>query len=215
MKRAVEKPTVDEHGREVHPAWGMIGAFRTQSTPGSVLFDSDIRHMNTVHLRIATGSRKRTLHRDHLMAERAFVEVEMSEAQWASLVSSMNVGDGVPCTIRRREDDLLVAGMPFESRLQESMDEVRTAAHDAAAAVAEAFAAYKAQKTVGNLRTLQAAIENMPANVEFAAKSLSEHSENVVQKARADIEAMAVAASERVGIEPSAVAGLLSEGEGS
>lgn len=212
MARATEQPTVNEYGQEQHPAWGMIGAFRVSHTPGAVLFDSDIRHSHTVRVRIATGTRKRDLHRDWLHADREFVEIEMSEAQWAAFVSSMNVGGGVPCTIRRREDDVLVPEMPFESRMQETMDEVRGAAHAAAAKVAEAFAAYSAKKTATNLRTLEYAIQNMPANVEYAAKSLTEHTENVVQKARADIEAMAVASAKRLGIEPTEmVAGLLGE----
>lgn len=212
MRRAIEQPTVNQYGHEQHPAWGMIGANRVTATPGSVLFDSDIRHSQTVVVRLATGTRKRDLHRDWLHAEREFVEVEMSEAQWASFVSSMNVGGGVPCTIRRRESDMLVPEMPFESRMQETMDEVRGAAHDAAAKVAEAFAAYSERKTAENLRALQAAIENMPANVEFAAKSLTRHTENVVQKARADIEAMTAAAARQMGIEPSAMVARLTEG---
>lgn len=214
MRRETEQPTTNEYGAEVHPAWGMIGAFRVSSTPGSVLFDSDIRHSHTVRVRVATGSRKRDLHRDWLHPEREFLEIEMSEAQWASFVSSMNIGSGVPCTIRRREDAVLVPDMPFESRMQETMDEVRVAADEAVAKVAEAFAVYSAHKTVTNLRSLEYAIKNMPANVEYAAKSLTEHTENVVQKARADIEATAVAAAKRLGIEPAEmVAGLLSDPE--
>jgi hypothetical protein len=214
-RRDIETPTTDERGYETHPAWGMIGAFRTQSTPGSVLYDSDIRHMNTVHIRLATGQRKRDLHRDWHGIDREFVEVELSEAQWASFVSSMGSGNGVPCTIRRREGDLLVPGMPFESRLAESMSEVRNAAEDAAAEVAAAFKTYSEHKTARNLRHLQAMIENMPANVEFAAKSLTEHAENVVQKSKADIEAAVVAHAKTLGVEASAlgVAGLLSAPE--
>lgn len=212
MRRVTEQPTVNEFGQEKHPAWGLIGASRVSSTPGAVLFDSDIRHSHTVRIRLSTGVRKRSLHRDWLGADRQVVEVEMSEAQWASFVSTMNVGDGVPCTIRRHEADVMPE-MPFESRMQASMDEVRGAAHDAAEKVAEAFAAYKEHKTADNLRTLQAMIENMPANVEFAAKSLTEHTENVVQKARADIEAMAVAKAEQLGLEPSEfIAGLIEGG---
>lgn len=204
MARETVRPTLNEYGHETHPAWGLISAHRGSvmgARGGAVLFDSDIAHQHTVTVRISTASRSRTLHRDHLMGERApFVEVEMSEAQWASFVSSMNAGEGVPCTIRRREHESMPE-VPFEPRLAESMDEARRAADKAAAEVAAAFAAYKAHKTAANLRSLQAAIENMPSNVKFAAKSLSEHAENVVQRARADIEAMVVAKAEQLGLD--------------
>lgn len=208
-------PTTDENGYEIHPAWAMIGASRVQSSPpGAALFDSDIRHQHTVMVRISTASRRRDLNRDWLHAEKEFVEVQMSEAQWASFVSSMNTGNGVPCTVRRREDDYDVPGVLYEPRLQESMNETREAADEAFNAVAEAFAAYEEKKNAANLRTLKYAIQNAPSNIEFAGKSLTEHAENVVQKARADIEAMVLAKADQLGIEPSDLGPLaLEEGD--
>lgn len=214
--REITDPTTNEYGAQTHPSWAMIGVSRVSSGPqGAVLFDSDIRHQHSVMVRISTASRKRDLNRDWLHAEREFVEVEMSEAQWASFVSSMNVGSGVPCTIRRREDEYIVPGAPFAPRLQESMDEVRDAAAQAAEAVSEAFAAYKAHKTAANLSTLQYAIANMPANITFAAKSLTEHAENVVQRARADIEAMVVSKAQQLGIDPADIGVAPQLGDGS
>lgn len=201
-KRETVDPTTNDHGYDEHPAWGMIGAYRVQvSPPGSTLFDSDIRHAHTVIVRLRKAERKRRLNHDHIVEGREFVEIEMSEAQWASFVSSMN-SSGVPCTIRRREDDVFVPEMPFEPRMKESMAEVRGAADKAAETVRAAFAVYAEKKNARNLRSLQAAIDNMPANVEFAAKSMTEHAENVVQRARADIEAMVTAKAAQLGLDP-------------
>lgn len=216
-RRVVTEPTRNQYGDETHPSWGMIGASRRSNGGGGAsLFDSDIRHQHTVAVRVSTASRRRDLNRDWLHPTQEFVEVEMSEAQWASFVSSMNVGSGVPCTIRRREGEYLVPEAPHEPRLQESMAEVRDAAERAAEKVSEAFAAYKAHKNAGNLRTLEAAIDNMPSNITFAASSLSEHAENVVQRTRADIEAMVVTKAQQLGLEPAdlgVTAPQLSEGE--
>jgi hypothetical protein len=121
------------------------------------------------------------------------MEWDMSMAQWGAFVSSFGDGTGVPATLRFLGDSGtrgIVPAAPFESRLAESHAEVREAGNRAAAAVAEAFAAYKEKKTAGNLRHLEAMIRNMPANMEFAASSLTKHVETVVTKARADIEAM-------------------------
>lgn len=201
-RRPVVAPTRNEWDREVHPAWGVIGASRVSAGPqGTALFDSDIRHQHTVVVRLATAERQRNLNRDWLGREKEFVEVEMSEAQWASFVSSMNSGNGVPCTIRRREREETPA-FPFAPRLQESMDEVRGAASKAAQEVAAAFAAYTEKKTAANLRALEVAIRNMPANIAYAAETLSEHTENVVQKARADVEAMVYSKAQQLGLDP-------------
>lgn len=205
MPREITEPTVDEHGYDEHPAFGLIGVSRVSNGGtggGAVLFDSDVTHAHTVRIRLHTAVRKRDLNRDWHGARRQMYEVEMSEAQWASFVSTVNSGDGVPCTIRFKEGEGEVDGLPYQPRLAESMREVRDAAEKAQREVAAAFAAYSEKKTAANLRTLEAAIRNMPANVTFAAKSLSEHAENVVQRSRADIEAMVNARAQQVGLEP-------------
>jgi hypothetical protein len=207
MAREVEEPTIvkrdEKWGDEwAHPAWAMIGASRV-SGGDAVLFDSDIRHNHYVVVRLRGATRRRSLHRDSLFAEsRApIVEVAMSEAQWASFVSSMNVGDGVACTLRYREGQS-IPGLPYESRLKESVDEVRGAADKALERVREAFAKVEEKPNKGNIRALRFAIEGMPNNMAFAAESLTEHTENVVQKARADIEAMVVSKAQQLGLEP-------------
>lgn len=208
MSRPVVPPDSNEHGDDVHPAFGLIGASRVStSAPGATLFDSDIRHNHTVIVRLYTASRNRNLSHDwmHPAGSRApFVEVEMSEAQWASFVSSMNTGHGVPCTIRRREDGEQ-PGLPYEPRLAQSMDEVREAADRMLEGIRKAFAAVEAKPTKANIRTLHFAIQNATPNVTFAAQSLNEHAENVVQRARADIEAMVLSKATQLGLDPSAM----------
>jgi hypothetical protein len=83
---------------ENHPAYGMIGASRVSG--GAYLYGSDFRHQHWMTIRIHHGRLLRSdLSYDHYMAEGQIIEVELSEAQWATFVSAANVGDGVPCTI--------------------------------------------------------------------------------------------------------------------
>ena len=183
--------------RDTHPAFGVIQANRVSSSPpGQVLFDSDIRHQHFVKLTISDADRERDLHRDWIYERKTLIEVWMSEAQWAQMVSSMNAGT-TSVTIRRREADWDIPGLPFDSRLEISHTETRNAAHRMMEEVKAAMAAYKEKKSAENLRRLETAIRNTEANVEFAAKSLTEHSETVVAKARADIEAFVTAAAGR------------------
>lgn len=205
MPREVQEPTrVEKEGsfggtEEEHPAYALIGASRVSSTPGAVLFDSDIQHGHSVIVHISTASRRRANNHDHTYAEKQLIEVQMSEAQWASFVSSMNTGPGVPCTMLRREGEM-IPGLPYAPRLAESMKEVRGAAEKYTQNIADAFAAYEEKKTAENLRSLRAAIENAPANMAYVAESLTEHAENVVQRARVDVESMVTAKAEQVGL---------------
>lgn len=199
-RREIEQPTVDEYGAERHPGWAMIGVGRSQGT-GSALFDSDVKHSHKIHITVSRASRQRHLNRDWIQPREEIVEIEMTEAQWASFVSSMNTSP-VPATLTfdRSQENPIVPGVPFEPRLAESLKEVRDSAKKAVEEVTAAFDAYQEKKNAANLRALKFAIANLPANMEFAATSLSGHAENVVQRAKADIEAHAMAEAQRLGI---------------
>lgn len=202
MPRKISEPTLDQYDAEVHPAFATIGMSKvTTSPPGATLFDSDIQHQHSVVVRLHAASRKRMINRDWIHPTDLLFEVQMSEAQWASFVSSPNTGEGVPCTLRSRPDDYEVDAPPYLPRLRESMAETHEAADKAFAAIRRAMAEYEQHKTAANLRTLRARIENATANVDYAAKSLGEHAENVVQRARADIEAMVTSRAHALGIE--------------
>lgn len=211
MRKTLEPTVEEEYGDEVHPAFGLIGASRVSvSPPGSVLFDSDVKHGHTVIVRIRTAGRRRDNKYDWIHGREELIEVEMSEAQWASLVSSMNSGNGTPCTIRRREDGETTPSIPYAPRLAHSLDETRDAAHEAFDEIKEAMAAYelallnKAPAAERNeaLRTLRARISNAVPNVEYAGQRLVDHTEDVITKARYDVEAFVIAKAKQLGIEP-------------
>lgn len=210
MNRHVVEMESDERNSEIHPAFGMIGASRVSyGPPGTVLFDSDIQHGHTVVIRLSTATRRRDHSQDWIGADREIAEFELSEAQWASFVSSMNVGDGVPCTLRYIEGETMPA-LPYAPRLAHSMQETKDAAHMAfdeivvardayeAAVAAKAPAAERKQL----LHDLHFKIENAVPNIDYAGKVLINHTENVVTKARADIEAFVLAKARQIGIEP-------------
>lgn len=199
-QRKLSEPTVDKYGQDVHPAWGMISAHRGQYGPaGAVLFDSDIRHGETITVRLHRASRKREVSRDWIHPYDEIVEVEMSLAQWASFVSSMNT-QGVPCTIRRTETEVFVDQAPYAPRLAESMADVHEAAMRTYDSVKAAFEKVREKPTKANIRDLEIALRNAVPNVDYSAKTLTEHAENVVQRARADVEAMVTTRAAQLGI---------------
>lgn len=203
----VEPVREDQYGAEVHPAFGIIGASRVSqggAGGGAVLFDSDVKHNHYVILRIGRASRRRDLHTDwvHEAGGRGeIVEVAMSEAQWASMISSMNTS-GVPCTILRTEKDGQMPELDFDSRLDLTHREVRAKAQDALEEVREALEALKQKPTKANVKALENHLSNVPANLEFAAKRLTEHAEEVVAKSKADVEAFVISKAQEVGLNP-------------
>lgn len=192
---------------ESHPSFAMAGVYRvSQGGAGASMFDSEIRHNHYVVLKIMRATRKRDLHRDWIFGGQQIIEVSMSMSQWGALVSSFNT-EGVPVTLAWL-DGRRIPEPPYEPRLAYSTDEVKEAGNRAferikaaAAKVKEAIdgGGKKAQREA--MHNLDLAIEQAPGNMAFAAESLTEHVENVVGKARADIEAMIVDAAERAQLQ--------------
>ncbi len=89
---------------EEHPAYGMISFNRMTlggSKRGHRFFGSDLDdHFSAVRLRIGHGARVRGTGHDWYRATDKIIEVDLTGSQFADLLTLMNVGDGVPCTIR-------------------------------------------------------------------------------------------------------------------
>lgn len=205
---SIEEPVIDADGDESHPAFGLVSVNRRSCSPGAVLFDSEITHQRVVVLQVHGATRKRGLNRDWIHPERApKIEIEMSEAQWASLVSSFGT-QGTPCTLTFTQEDGRLPEIPFAPRLEISQQEVREAAHEQYARALDALQAVEEKATKANVRALRIALENASANVEYTARTMTEHAENVVTKARADIEAMVLQHAQALGLDPAAVTGL-------
>lgn len=92
---------MDEFKKETHESYGMAGFYRTTCSQGHALFGSSIKHRDTIRLRIGTADVCRGLNTDWYHKDKDIIEIEMSQSQFADLITSFNVGDGVPVTIRR------------------------------------------------------------------------------------------------------------------
>lgn len=211
----VQSETIDQGARgsivrESHPAFGVATVTRAIGS-NRALFQSDVEHHHTITLSIHRATRDRELNRDRVHPREELIEIEMSLAQWGSLVSSIGLGSGVPITIRATETDRMVDGLPYQPRLAENLDEVAATVEKTLAgvrekldALTEAIEQKQGVKAIRQaLDSLNAAVNNAPANSKYAVTSLQEAAERVVSQARADIEAHVLSAAQATGIEAS------------
>src|SRR5271157_2285441 len=92
---------------EKHPSYGMVGINRSQSS-GTYLFGSIQKHHSFITLTIKHAEVARHLANDWYHADSLpIVEIEMSHTQFAELITSPGIGDGVPCTIRGLDGKLV------------------------------------------------------------------------------------------------------------
>lgn len=194
----ITEPTINDQGDEEHPSFGVVRVNRVSAgAPGIRLFDSSLPHHQFVTLEIAGAVRHRDLNHDTIFGNhRPKIAVEMTLSQWGALVSSFGQGAGTPVTITR-VDNIAVPQAAHESRLAVTSREVADAATKATEVVRKAIADVEAafERKAGRremaelIHNLHHAGQNSPSNMKYAADTLTRHAEDVVSKAKADIEA--------------------------
>lgn len=104
---------------EKHDSYAMLSISRIQYGGNGVnLFGSSIKHNQTIRFRICAGLKRRKLNRDWFYAGDQYIEVEMSPTQFAEAITSLNIGDGVPVTLRCLKGQR-ISECPEENKRQE------------------------------------------------------------------------------------------------
>lgn len=194
--------------QETHESHGILSFSRIQGTPRH-LFGSTIRHSNTIILRISKCHSYRDFQKSRYHNGEQLIEVEMSPSQYAEALTTMNVGCGVPVTLRR------VAGKAMEeppavdfkerakSELKSEMSElarlVETLSKDAKEILSRKGAPIKADEREKLLKDLTFLVQEVRSNIPFAHECFEEAVEETVTEAKATLDAFTTAVKEKLG----------------
>jgi hypothetical protein len=202
-----------------HPSFGYIRASRVSGH--ATLFDSAIRHHHYVEVTIGTATQE--LHRGetHVHGRDELLQVAMSEAQFATFITSMNVGWGAPCTLTRM-DGKSVPPPPadintrqtFENHVKEKADGIATSMTDALETLGE-IETGKRKLNKGEViqakQQVETALRELVSNMPYLLHTFAEQMETLTERAKADINAYAIMAGQR--LENGATAQLTSDSE--
>lgn len=198
-----QKPEVtpDEHfegERLKHPAFGQITARRIQGGGDQRFYGSDFSHQHWIDIVISSSTEVRRIGRDSQFAEAELVRVSMTEAQWATFLSSMNVGDGVPCTFKRMAGKGYPDIEPLETKEDHFKRSMSETVEKSVAKIDELMAALdsdavKISKKARDelLRLAGQARTEISQNTGFVATQFGEHIEERVEEAKVSIAAYA------------------------
>lgn len=204
----VEKPGV--HGGKLddlaytHDAFGQISASRVSGS--GVLYGSDFVHQHFVTISIHRSELHRDLSHDWHFPREELIEVCLTEAQWATFVSSMNNGSGVPCTLWR------VAGKSMPDLPVRKIANVAKAELHRTLERAESLIDTAIQSVEGEMKGLsQVKRERITAtlvqlkrdvgdSLPYMAKSFEKHMETTVEKAKIEVGAYMTSAVQRAGL---------------
>jgi hypothetical protein len=200
--------------KEEHPSFGMIGFSRVTNSLGrNLLFGSPLdRHHETIVMRVMTAERGHHLGHDWFHGCKRLIEVEMSPMQFAQLLTTMNFGDGVPCTIRFVGDRGKIDPVPDEHISEQVMvfEDMRRDVDDLVGSMNERRRQLKSllsKKYIskGDREEIARLSESIflwfEEHIPFAFKSFEESAEKVVTAAKAQVEAFTLSVLVKAGME--------------
>lgn len=200
-------------GYKTHPAWGMIQFSRGTFSGIKRLFGSSLeRHGTTITLRIWQAQRKHDLGEDWLMAAHGpiLAEVEMSAAQFAGLLTTMNIGHGVPCTIHRI-DGRAVEEMPEDKReverVRESFEEnLRTLALKLTELLKQAGATLERKDLKAadrkDLRDrIRSIVQDIESGMPFMLQQFERATDKITTAAKAEVDAFITQTATTLGLD--------------
>lgn len=210
--REIVEPTINQHKSngpfdvyEEHPAYGQIAVSRVSGQ--RYLYGSDFQHGNYVVVRINESQLNRTLNRDWPFARKEIIEVALTEAQWATFVSSFNQGSGVQCTIERREGGL-VPGFPapdragkFKVEVTEDFKKIRDELESLKKTVEENTVNLSKKAAATLLDKVNQTLRTVSDSIPFAQHQFEEHMEDVKEKTKAEVHGYLSHQINRLGLE--------------
>lgn len=194
--------------KESHESYAMASFSRVTSSENHNLFGSSITHNNTITLTICQGERHRDLHREHFFPRNKLIEVEMSQNQFSELITSLNMGSGIPVTLRhlggvRKEDP------PYHNQRHLFENEFKKDIQDvgkklsAVAQELETMLEEKAPKRVFKefVHKLRMVAQHINSNLPFVQKQFNEAMDKTVTEAKSEVESFVFNRVTSLGIE--------------
>lgn len=173
-----------------HPAYGTIQLSRMQGH--ARLFDSQFEHQHYITLRINTASMDRHLSMNWIHGHKTIAEVSMSEAQFATMISSIGLGSGTPCTIKSIAGERMPELAAIETKAQMHVREFDDHLAEVYERIDELEGCINDGKMTGKLRsTLSGKLRSIKqaagSNLKFVASSFSKSMEKTVEDAKIEI----------------------------
>jgi hypothetical protein len=180
-----------------HPAYAIINAHRIHGRAS--LVGSHVDHSGFVRIEIKRADCQVDEFGERFWGGKFVVSVDLSEAQWVALVSRMNMGEGIPCTLRHMQQGELVRvpeltpPIKVDEKLAEqadthsaSIDQLISTQIAALRKAADKLGKKDAERFLMDLRVLEG---NLRENAKFHHECLTETKEKLVTEAKLEIEA--------------------------
>ena len=182
-----------------HPAYGLLEFSRRSGGRGKALFGSSIEHNDTISMSLKQGKLTRGLNTDWYNDIGTIVEVEMSYAQFADAITSLNISPGVPCTIRFQKGVGMLPHPEFTNKRDQYTQELKSELDKNAADAKEIYhniaEMFATKSSIGKgdresiLKAISKLIDSFDSHATFAYQQFQEQMDNTIHEAKCEVEA--------------------------
>ena len=212
------KPTVkiaalggDKDTIKSHPSYGMIGICHVHGSEGERLFGSELPSRDIMRITIKTAEEHWRLHERKFFANNTVTEDYLTAAQFATFLTTPNMGDGVPCTLKFTQKDGHTPECEDEETVHELIQKDLADESKKIVSIIESLYA-DLQKSLDEsklpAKTKKELLEKatklhmeITANMPFILKQHQEAADNMTASAKAEIEASLTSALVRIGLK--------------
>lgn len=170
--------------RETHPAYASIQASRVSGAAN--LAGSDFNHQHYIVVRISEASSWRSHSNDRWFAGDQYIEVAMSEAQWATFISTLNHGSGTPATLTYLRGVQVPGIEPLNDKTERFKAEVSKYLGEALKGLNELHGMVSTKKLKELVRSVHM---KLISAIPFVEDQFREETERSIERARVEIEA--------------------------
>ena len=200
----------DEFERE-HESYGILHIARTSGGTSAIrLFGSPLAtHYGTIRLSISKGKWIHGHNHDRYYGmSKDFVEIEMSAAQFADAITSLNLGSGTPCTIRYVQGERIpdppahaTEAEHIRDNFENTLDKYKAKAHTYRKRIEE-LASKLSTKAKDEIRiALDVMEDQLGSNIPFVVKQFQEATTRITTAAKAEVDAFVTGVVRAAGLQ--------------
>lgn len=192
---------MDNNKPDCHPSYGTVGFYRMYGNKPTALFGSSIPHSQTIQLVVHRAKTERKLCQDFISPTDEILRLEISYTQFAELLTNLNNGTGIPCTLRYTETDGSIPPCPFTNKyetlqqeFQENLDKTNETAEQLYQEVQTLFdskASISKTDRKEILNKLHKIVTMSKQNEAFILKQFQRQTERTILEAKQEFEAFA------------------------
>lgn len=198
-----------EEKKYEHPSFGMLSLSRIHGKSG-YLFGSEIQSDNFIELTLSEGEMNRELSKDWFFARKPLFKVKMSPNQFSELITTLNIGSGVPVTIEEVMGEKIEQCNDMESKKTYTHNQFK---QRMAEFMSEINSKYKEAEQIINKKNLskddqeklkwfyQRMSQEIKQNIPFFVKCFQEVMDKVVLDAKSEIDSVLLHSVVSAGIE--------------